>query len=109
MMAIGQFFMFMSGSFFENIDRNPDAYRGIMTPTLLLTGEEDRAIPNWQQQKLLDILPNIRQVMLPGSGHMTYMERPDIFWPTVKAFMAAKSIDFEIEGETAPTTSGIDT
>jgi len=83
--------------FFENIDHDPDAYRLILTPTLLLTGEQDRAIPPWQQGKLLDILPNSRQIMLPGSGHMTYMERPDIFWPAVRSFFAAKSIDFSYQ------------
>jgi 3-oxoadipate enol-lactonase len=82
-------------AFFENIDRDPDAYRLVLTPTLILTGEQDRAIPPWQQRKLLDILPNSRQIMLPESGHLTYQERGDIFWPTVKKFFAAKSIDFE--------------
>ncbi|MBC8449487.1 MAG: alpha/beta hydrolase [Chloroflexi bacterium] len=84
--------------FFENIDHDPDAYRHIMTPTLIFTGEQDRALPPWQQRKLLDILPNSRQIMLPESGHMTYMERGDIFWPTVRAFFAAKSVNFEISG-----------
>jgi 3-oxoadipate enol-lactonase len=82
--------------FFENIDRDPDAYRGIQTPTLILTGEQDRAIPPWQQRKLLDILPNARQIMVPESGHLTYLERPDIFWPMVKAFFREKSVDFEM-------------
>ncbi len=80
--------------FFENIDNDPDAYRHVMTPTLVLTGEQDRALPQWQQKKLLDILPNSRQIMIPECGHLTYLERPDIFWPTVKRFFAAKSIDF---------------
>lgn len=80
--------------FFELIDGDPDAYRHIRTPVLLLTGDQDRAIPPWQQAKLLNILPNIRQIMLPGSGHMTYLERPDIFWPAVISFMEAKSVDF---------------
>jgi pimeloyl-ACP methyl ester carboxylesterase len=83
--------------FFENIDNDPDAYRNIMTPTLIFTGEQDRALPPWQQRKLLDILPNSQQIMVPESGHLTYLERPDIFWPTVKRFFAAKSIDFEVE------------
>ena len=78
--------------FFERIDADPDAYRGIRTPTLILTGDQDRAIPPWQQAKLLEILPNARQIMVPGSGHMTYMERPDMFWPAVRAFLAAKAI-----------------
>ncbi|MEJ2262124.1 MAG: alpha/beta hydrolase [Anaerolineales bacterium] len=82
-------------AFFENIDRDPDAYRHVHAPTLILTGEQDRAIPPWQQRKMLDILPNSRQIMLPESGHLTYQERGDLFWPTVKKFFAAKSIDFE--------------
>jgi pimeloyl-ACP methyl ester carboxylesterase len=78
--------------FFARIDVDPDAYGQVRTPTLLLTGEQDRAIPPWQQAKLLDILPNVRQILLSGSGHMTYMERPDIFWPAVRAFIAAKEV-----------------
>ena len=85
--------------FFENIDNDPDAYRHVTTPTLIFTGEQDRALPPWQQRKLLDILPNARQIMVPESEHLTYLERPDIFWPTVKAFFGAKSIGFQaLEG-----------
>ena len=46
----------------------------------------------WEYFGLLDILPNCRQIMLPGSGHLTYLEQPDFFWTTVKKFFAAKSI-----------------
>ncbi|MGD8398388.1 MAG: alpha/beta hydrolase, partial [Anaerolineae bacterium] len=81
--------------FFERIDRDPDAYRGVTTPTLIFTGEQDRALPPWQQRKLLDILPNARQIMVPESGHLTYLERPDIFWPAVRAFLGAKTVDFD--------------
>ena len=81
--------------YFENIDNDPNAYRNVMTPTLILTGEQDRAIPPWQQSKMAEILPNSRQIMLPECGHMTYMERPDIFWPTLRKFFEAKSVDFE--------------
>jgi 3-oxoadipate enol-lactonase len=83
--------------FFENIDRNPDAYRGVTTPTLIFTGEQDRALPPWQQRKLLDILPNARQIMVPESGHLTYLERPDIFWPMARRFFRKKAVDFEAE------------
>jgi len=82
--------------FFENIDNDSDAYRDIQIPVLILTGDQDRALPPWQQVKMLDILPNSRQIMIPGVGHMTYMERPDIFWPNVKKFIASKSVDFSI-------------
>jgi 3-oxoadipate enol-lactonase len=84
--------------FFARIDADPDLYRGVLTPTLLLTGEQDRAIPPWQQAKLLEILPNARQLILPGSGHMTYMERPDRFWPAVRRLFAEKSVEW-VNGE----------
>jgi pimeloyl-ACP methyl ester carboxylesterase len=79
--------------FFANIDSDPDAYRAVTTPTLIFTGEQDRALPPWQQRKLLEILPNARQIMVPESGHLTYLERPDVFWPAVKAFWRAKSVE----------------
>ena len=82
--------------FFENIDHDPNAYRNTHTPTLILTGEQDRAIPPWQQQKMVEILPNSRQVMIPECGHMTYMEKPEFFWPLIRKFMTAKSVDIEI-------------
>lgn len=80
--------------FFKNIDNDPNAYRNIQTPTLILTGEQDRAIPPWQQKKLEDILPNSRQIMLPDCGHMTYMEKPNLVWSTLRKFFPTKSIDF---------------
>ncbi|MER2599503.1 MAG: alpha/beta hydrolase [Caldilineales bacterium] len=79
--------------FFARIQANPDLYRIIQTPTLILTGEQDRAIPPWQQAKLPNILPNSRQILLPDSGHMTYMERPDLFWPAVRGFWNEKKVD----------------
>lgn len=80
--------------FFARIDADPDLYSNVRTPTLLLTGDQDRAIPPWQQARLLEILPNARQIILPGSGHMTYMERPDIFWPAVRRLFEEKSVDW---------------
>jgi 3-oxoadipate enol-lactonase len=81
--------------FFETIDRDSQAYRNVWVPTLILTGEQDRAIPPWQQRKMLDILPNSRQIMIPECGHLTYQERDDFFWPTVKQFFRTKSLNFE--------------
>ena len=91
--------------FFENIGRDPDAYRGVATPTLIFTGEQDRALLPWQQRKLLDILPNARQIMVPESGHLTYLERPDIFWPAVNAFFQAKAVGFSVSRESLPADS----
>jgi hypothetical protein len=43
----------------------------------------------------LDILPNSGQIMVPESGHLTYLERPDIFWPTVRRFLSTKTVEMD--------------
>jgi pimeloyl-ACP methyl ester carboxylesterase len=88
--------------FFANIEERVEGYRKVTTPTLILAGAHDRAIPLWQQEKLADIFPNSRYELVPESGHVVYIERPDIFFPALKAFMRAKSVDFEMpSGEAA--------
>ena len=88
--------------FFANIEERVAGYRKVTAPTLILAGAHDRAIPLWQQEKLVDIFPNCRYELVPESGHVVYIERPDIFYPALKRFMAAKSIDFEMPtGEAA--------
>jgi pimeloyl-ACP methyl ester carboxylesterase len=82
--------------FFETIDERVAGYREVTAPTLILAGAHDRAIPLWQQEKLADIFPNSRYELVPESGHVVYIERPDIFFPALKRFMAAKSVDFEM-------------
>jgi len=82
--------------FFENIEERVEGYRKVTAPTLILAGAHDRAIPLWQQEKLAEIFPNSRYELVPDSGHVVYIERPDIFFPALKAFMAAKSVDLEM-------------
>ena len=82
--------------FFETIDERVAGYREVTAPTLVLAGAHDRAIPLWQQEKLADIFPNSRYELVPESGHVVYIERPDIFFPALKRFMAAKSVNFEM-------------
>jgi pimeloyl-ACP methyl ester carboxylesterase len=87
--------------FFENIEERVEGYRKVTAPTLIMAGAHDRAIPLWQQEKLAEIFPNSRYELVPESGHVVYIERPDVFFPALKNFMAAKSVDFEMPtGET---------
>ncbi len=86
--------------FFGSIEANLDGYRSIRTPTLMVAGSQDRAIPLWQQGRIRDILPNTRWELVEGSGHVVYIERPDIFFPAIKAFARTKSLDFEWPGRT---------
>ena len=79
--------------YFGELDTRMSGYRAVATPTLIMPGEQDRAIPLWAQKKMLDIFPNSRWELIPEAGHVVYLERPDVFFPTLKAFMKAKSCD----------------
>jgi len=80
--------------FFAALDANLPGYRAIQTPTLIITGAEDRAIPPWVQRKLCGILPQTRFEMVEDSGHVVYLEKPEIFFSLLKQFLAAKSLEF---------------
>ena len=82
--------------FFARSRGQPAGYRAVQAPTLILAGAHDRAIPLWQQEKLADLFPNSRYELVPESGHVVYIERPDIFFPAIREFMRAKSVDFEM-------------
>jgi 3-oxoadipate enol-lactonase len=79
--------------FFAALDANLPGYRAISTPTLILAGAEDRAIPPWVQEKLVGILPDSRFVRVADSGHVVYIEKPDFFFGTLKRFMRTRSLE----------------
>lgn len=80
--------------FFGSLDANLPAYRAIRTPTLIMAGAEDRAIPPWVQEKLCDILPVTRYELVADSGHVVYLEKPDVFFGNLKKLAKAKALDF---------------
>lgn len=81
--------------FFEGLDERLDDYRAVRTPTLLVAGEQDRAIPLWQQKRMLDVFPDIRLELVEGAGHVLYLEKKEVFFPMLTSFMRAKSTAFE--------------
>jgi pimeloyl-ACP methyl ester carboxylesterase len=46
----------------------------VAVPTLILWGEQDRAIPAGQAKYRLDRLPNAEVVTFPGAGHLLFFE-----------------------------------
>jgi 3-oxoadipate enol-lactonase len=80
--------------FFASLDENLPGYRAIRTPTLIMAGAHDRAIPPWVQEKLTAILPCTRYEVVPECGHVVYLERSDVFFGNLTAFMKAKRLDF---------------
>lgn len=86
---------------FAALDERLPEYRAIQTPTLIMAGAEDRAIPPWVQRKLSDILPNSRFELVQDSGHCVYIEQPDAFFGSLQRFARAKSLALEASAPTA--------
>jgi pimeloyl-ACP methyl ester carboxylesterase len=80
--------------FFACLDERLPGYRAIRTPTLIMAGAEDRAIPPWVQRKLTAILPETRFELVPGCGHVVYIEKPDLFFGNLLRFAKAKTLEF---------------
>ena len=80
--------------YFGSIEARMPEYRAVTTPTLIMPGDQDRAVPLWAQKKMLDIFPDSRWHLLPDCGHTAHIEQPAAFFATLKAFMRAKSTGF---------------
>jgi pimeloyl-ACP methyl ester carboxylesterase len=80
---------------FAALDGNLAGYNAIRTPTLIMAGREDRAIPPWVQRKLMGILPNARYEEVAESGHCVYIEQPGAFFGNLKRFVRTRALDFD--------------
>lgn len=49
----------------------------VAIPTLVLVGEHDALTPPARAREMADAIPGARLVVIPDSGHMTTIERPD--------------------------------
>ena len=59
------------------------------TPTLIIHGTKDLAIPIETAEKLCDELPDCRgMVPVPGAPHASNMTHPNVVNPTIKDFLA---------------------
>lgn len=81
--------------FFASLDEFGPQYRAIRTPALVMAGAEDRAIPPWVQEKLVGILPNARFERVEDSGHVVYLEKPNVFFGNLLKFTRGRSMDFQ--------------
>lgn len=60
----------------------------VAAPTLIVHGESD-AIPMDLVEEWTTALPAARLVKVPGASHFPYVERPDVVWPAIEAFLQA--------------------
>jgi 3-oxoadipate enol-lactonase len=49
----------------------------IRAPTLVMTGDDDRVIPGESSKPLAERIPDAELVVIPGTGHLFFMEEPD--------------------------------
>jgi proline iminopeptidase len=60
----------------------------VKAPTLIVHGELE-AIPMDLVEEWTTALPAGRLVKVPGASHFPYVERPDLVWPAIEAFLQA--------------------
>ncbi len=49
----------------------------IKVPTLVLSSDEDRLVPNMLSREMADLIPGAKLVIVPNAGHMAPLEQPD--------------------------------
>ncbi|MBV9089935.1 MAG: alpha/beta hydrolase [Mycobacteriaceae bacterium] len=75
------------------VDVAPDgnrlpAYRGITAPVLVIGFADDVIIPAHLGREVANILPNGRYLEIPDTGHLGFVERPDVVNAAVLKFFA---------------------
>jgi pimeloyl-ACP methyl ester carboxylesterase len=60
----------------------------ITVPTLIVVGAEDVFTPPSQAARLHAGIPDSELVQVQGSGHFVSVERPEIFFPAVRGWLA---------------------
>lgn len=60
----------------------------IRSPTLVITGDDDRVIPAESSNPLAERIPAARLVVIPGTGHLFFLEAPDRTHEVVTDFLS---------------------
>lgn len=62
----------------------------LLTVPLLVVHGEEEAIPMDMVSEWASVMPNATLLKVPRAGHMAYAERPELVWPAVEQFLAAR-------------------
>lgn len=65
-----------------------DRLGSVHKPTLVLTGEADRTCTPRAARDIASGIPGSELVILPGAGHMTYVEQPGMYFAAVRDFFS---------------------
>jgi pimeloyl-ACP methyl ester carboxylesterase len=72
----------------EERDLDPAKLKGYKTPTMMITGAQDRIFPRAMLHEVAPQIPGCQVVDLPTVGHSAYFEDAPAFNKTVDAFLA---------------------
>lgn len=64
-----------------------DRLHEIRVPTLLVVGERDIIMPPYHALFMKDNMPRAEYVRIEGSGHLPYLDRPEIFNRSILGFL----------------------
>jgi proline iminopeptidase len=64
-----------------------DRLKTIKVPTLITAGDHDECAPSLSEE-MHQLIPGSKLVILPESGHMTFVDQPGLFIKTVSEFLA---------------------
>jgi pimeloyl-ACP methyl ester carboxylesterase len=59
----------------------------VSLPVLQIWGEEDRSVPAELGRRIAGQVPELTSVMLPGTGHMPYLQQPESFCEHIIRFL----------------------
>ena len=59
----------------------------IKVPTLIVVGEDDKATPVDSARKMYEAITGSKLVIIPGAGHVSNLEQPDLFTSAVLEFL----------------------
>jgi 3-oxoadipate enol-lactonase len=68
--------------------RPADVLRSLSTPTLFVTGGEDRNYPPFLSDALAPMMPNAKVEHVSETGHSVYFQRPEIYNRLVGVFLS---------------------
>ena len=72
---------------YGDFDYLPDLHR-VSKPTLVIVGEHDRTTTPRAARALHEGIGGSRLVVLPGVGHMSFVETPDPYIDAVRTFLS---------------------
>jgi pimeloyl-ACP methyl ester carboxylesterase len=77
------------GAMLDRPDSTPDL-GGIDVPVLLVTGEHDEVTPPEIAHEMEQMIPRAHATVIHGAGHLSSLERPDVFSRALHDFLLAQ-------------------